>query len=101
LTNRLPPSLPAKPQAAIDALVKENRRADAKYGVKPVHNSVISQTSMHAIEPEKVIETSSVVKEPANNTSQNAIAASQDQVQASGVKGMIKLTIVLAAADFL
>jgi hypothetical protein len=41
------------------------------------------------------------VKEPANNTSQNAIAASQDQVQASGVKGMIKLTIVLAAADFL
>jgi hypothetical protein len=56
LSVRLPAGLPAKPQAAIDALANENRRADAKYGAKPVHSSVVSQSPMHAIEPEKVLE---------------------------------------------
>ena len=88
LSIRLPAGLPAKPQAAIDALAKENRRAD-EYGAKPVHTSVISQTPMHAIEPEKVLKTSSFVREPATDISQHVIEASEAQAQISDVKGMI------------
>lgn len=89
LSIRLAVGLPAKPQAAIDALAKENRRADAKYGVKPVPNSVISQTPMHAIEPEKDLKTSSPVREPANDSSQNVIATSQAQEQTPDVEGKV------------
>lgn len=82
--SRIPVGLPSKPLAAIDALTEENQRADARYGVKPVHNSVISQTPMHVIEPGKDLKSSSsAVREPANEISQKGIAESKPEAQES------------------
>ena len=99
LSIRLPAGLPAKPQAAIDALAKEIRRADAKYG--PVHNSVIPQTPMHGLEPEKDLKTpSSAVREPAKDISQDVIEVSQAPVQVP-VEGKIDQLSSWLASDFL
>jgi hypothetical protein len=56
---------------------------------------------MHSIEPEVLKTSSSAVREPANDISQNVIAASQDQAEASIAEGMINRRLSWLASDFL
>jgi hypothetical protein len=50
---RLPASLPAKPQAAIDALANEKRRDLSKPGTKTAHNGVVPQVPANIVEAEQ------------------------------------------------
>lgn len=92
LQARLPVGLPPKPLAAIDALTKETRRVDARYGVKPVHNGVISQTP---VEPENDLKPSS----SENDISQNGVTVSKPEAQAS--EGMTNQKLLWPASDLL
>ena len=81
-SGHLPASLPAKPQAAIEALANEKRRDNGESVTKTVHSGV---ASMDAIESETP--TKAYVREPTNDPSQKSDVVSQALGEALTTQG--------------
>jgi hypothetical protein len=84
-SGHLPVSLPAKPQAAIEALANESRRDTGESGTKTVHSGVVSQHPMHAVKSETP--TKAYVREPTNDPSQKSDVVSQALGEAPKAQG--------------
>jgi len=81
---RLPASLPAKPQAAIDALANEKRRDLSKPGTKTAHNGVVPQVLANIVEAEQATKPALTAKREILDNVPNGLTVDS---QNSGVEG--------------
>lgn len=84
---RLPASLPAKPQAAIDALANEKRRDHSKPGTKTSNNGVVPQVPANVVEAEQAAKPVLTAKREITDNVPNGLTVDSPVLEQSGVEG--------------